>query len=108
MRYAVKLTVYSNVLSPFQGVRFNCQTILQAMQMGGRATVTGMLNNFVWIILGAFLMYYTNKNDGTRLVFAYVIAHGMSVPCTVIVLLKPMLQVWRLAKEEKAAEDFLG
>ena len=108
MRYAVKLTVNSNILSPFQGVRFNCQTILQAMQMGGRATVTGMLNNFVWIILGAFLMYYTNKHDGARLVFAYVIAHGMSVPCTVIVLLKPMLQVWRLAKEEAEAEVVEG
>ena len=105
MRYAVKLTVYSNVLSPLQGVRFNCQTILQSMQMGGRAMATGMLNNFVWIIIGAFAMYYAYPNDGAKLVFGYVVAHGMSVPCTVIVLFKPLLNVWRLAKEEAVIDE---
>ena len=39
MKYAVTLTVYMNILSPLQGVRYNCQTILQSMQMGGTAMI---------------------------------------------------------------------
>lgn len=69
--------------------------------MGGTAMITGMLNNFVWIIVGSFAMYYAYPTDGAKIVFGYVFAHGMAVPGTIIALFKPMLNVWRLAREEK-------
>ena len=102
--YASKMTLYTNALSPIQGIRFNCQTILQSMHMGGRATITGFLNNFVWILLFTVILYYTDKTDGARICWCYSISYALAIPVTVIILWKPLHAVWKLAKEEKDDE----
>ena len=99
--YGSKMTLYSNALAPIQGIRFNCQTILQSMHMGGRATLTGLLNNFVWILLFTVILYYTDKTDGARICWCYSISHALAIPATVIFLWKPLSTIWKLAKEEK-------
>ena len=72
------------------------------MQKGGLATVAGLLNNFVWIIVGAFVLYYTDngRRDATRLLYAYPLSHFMSFPCSMIFLWKPLREAWKLSKEE--------
>ena len=77
------------------------------MQKGGLATVTGLLNNFLWIIVGAFLLYFTDngRRDATRLLYAYPLSHFMSLPCSMIVLWKPLREAWRLSKEEDNAQE---
>ena len=102
--YGEKMTLYANGLAPLQGIRFNCQTILQSMHLGGRATLTGLLNNFVWIIVFTVVLYYTDKNDGSRICWCYALSHVMAIPATVIFLWKPLGRVWRLSKEEKEQE----
>ena len=79
--------------------------MLQAMQMGWRATLTGLLNNFVWIIVFTFALYYTDKNDGSRICWSYSISNVMSIPVSVIALWGPMRNMLKLMKETEGEEE---
>ena len=103
--YAEHMTFYSHALAPIQGIRYNCQAMLQAMQMGWRATLTGLLNNFVWIIVFTFALYYTDKKDGSRICWSYSISNVMSIPVSVIALWGPMRNMLKLMKETEGEEE---
>ena len=102
--YAEHMTLYAQALCPIQGIRYNSQAMLQAMQMGWRATITGLLNNFVWIIVFTFALYYTDKTDGSRICWSYSISNVMSIPVSIIVLWGPMKDLWKKMKEQEEDE----
>ena len=93
-----------NAAGPVAGFRFNCQAILQSMHRGGRAMSVSLINNFLTISALVFVLYYTNKTDGARMILCYPISYALAVPLGSLFLISPMRETWRLYKEEMQKE----
>lgn len=74
---------------------------VQSMQCGGRATTLVFINNFGILTVYAVLLYYTNKTDGSRIVWCYPIGFTIGIPLGVLLLWWPLSEIWKKAKEEK-------
>ena len=98
--YAERMTRIINSLAPISGFRMNFQSFCQAMQLGGRASILSFLNNFVSITLFTILLYYTDKHDGSRIIWCYPLSYVASVVFSVILLWSPLKKTFKLAKEE--------
>ena len=98
--YATDMIRAINAMAMITGIQFNVQTMLQSMQCGGRATVVVFLNNFGLITIAAIILYYTDKTNGSRIVWCYPIAFAMGIPISAVLLWKPLRDVWRKAKEQ--------
>ena len=102
--YATDMIRIINALSIFGGIQYNVQTMLQSMQCGGLATALVFINNFGILTICAFLLYYTDKTDGSRIVWCYPIGFTVGIPLGALLLWRPLREVWRKAKEEKENE----
>ena len=102
--YAENMIRIMNSLAFVGGVRFNVQTMLQSMQCGGRATIVSILNNFGLLTAIAFVFYYTDKTQVERLIWCYPVAFTAGIPISLLLLWKPLMDVWRKSKEETGEE----
>lgn len=107
LKYAEKMVAYNNALGPISGVKLNAQSMLQAIQMGPRATILSFINNFVTIVFLVLALYYSNPHDGARIIWCYPLSHLMSCFISLFFLWKPIKNIIRLSKEEDMEEDYI-
>lgn len=107
LKYAEKMVAYNNGLGPISGVKLNAQSMLQAIQMGPRATILSFINNFVTIVILVLVLYYTDPHDGARIIWCYPLSHLMSCFISIFFLWGPIKNIIRLSKEEDMEEDYI-
>lgn len=107
LKFAEKMVAYNNALGPISGVKLNAQSMLQAIQMGPRATILSFINNFVTIVILVLALYYSNPHDGARIIWCYPLSHLMSCFISIFFLWKPIKNIIRLSKEEDMEEDYI-
>ncbi|KAK8900295.1 hypothetical protein M9Y10_002618 [Tritrichomonas musculus] len=107
LKYAEKMVAYNNGLGPISGVKLNAQSMLQAIQMGPRATMLSFINNFVTIVILVLVLYYTDPHDGARIIWCYPLSHLMSCFISIFFLWGPIKNIFRLSKEEDMEEDYI-
>jgi Na+-driven multidrug efflux pump len=105
---AERMVSYTNAAAPLTGIKYNAQSMLQSMQMGGRATLLSFLNHFFLLLGYSFLLYYTNKNDGARIVWCYPASYLTAIVFSVAFLWAPLREIWRLKKEEPSESNSYG
>ncbi|OHS95282.1 MatE family protein [Tritrichomonas foetus] len=91
----------ANFEAPFAWCRYICQTILQALSCGMLATIYSVISSFVLNIAVYCLLYYTDKTNVPRMMYAYAISSSIAFVIGVLMLIKPIKEVYRKAKEEK-------
>ena len=107
LKYAEKMVAYNNALGPISGVKLNAQSMLQAIQMGPRASILSFINNFVTIVILVLVLYYSNKHDGARIIWCYPLSHLMSCFISIFFLWGPLRNIIRLSKENDMEEDYI-
>ena len=105
LKWAEKMVAYNNALGPIQGVKMISQSILQSLQLGGRASILSFINNFVIIILAAVVIYYTNKDHGERIVLSYPVSHLCACFISAIFLWGPLKKLYKEARENEGIND---
>lgn len=101
---------YSNALGFIICGRFCGVAYLQSLQLGILSTVLSIISHFLSIIGFAFLMYYTDKNDGVRIIWCYSLAHALGLVLSIIFLISPIKKLYKqmkLQKEEEMNKDDL-
>jgi Na+-driven multidrug efflux pump len=99
LEQAEKMVKWVNGAAPVTGFKFNAQAMLQSMQLGGKAMLLSFVNNFVLLLGFSLLLYYTDQNDGTRIVWCYPASHVVAILISLGFLWYPVRDVWRLHKE---------
>ena len=101
---------YSNALGFIIGGRFCGVAYLQSLLLGIQSMILSLISHFLSIIGFAFLLYYTNKNDGVRIIWCYSMAHDLGLVLSIFFLISPLKNMYKdmiLQKEEEMnKEDF--
>lgn len=98
---AVPMMKNCNTESPISWVRYIIQTLLQALSFGGSATVYSVLSYFVVNIGTYCLLYYTDKTNVPRMMYAYSISAAISIFIGAFFIIKPVRLIISKLKEEK-------
>ncbi|KAK8897916.1 hypothetical protein M9Y10_000148 [Tritrichomonas musculus] len=106
LKYAERMVAYNNAVGPLLGGKIVSQSILQSLQMGPRATVLSFINNFVFIILFNYVLYYTDKNDGARIIWCYPLSYVASCLLSPFFLWGPLKKIFKSMREEDAEFEF--
>lgn len=93
---------YSNALGFIICGRFCCVAYLQSFQLGIYSMILSLISHFLSIIGFAFLLYFTNKNDGVRIIWCYSMAHALGLVLGVCFLIWPIKKCYKLLKNEDA------
>ena len=91
----------ANIEAPVAWGRYICQSLLQALSCGLLASVYSIISSFVLNIAIFCLLYYTDKTNVPRMMYAYVISASISFVIGVLMLIKPLWGVYIKAKEKK-------
>jgi Na+-driven multidrug efflux pump len=102
---ATQMVRIINAVAPVAAIRLNAQAMLQSMQRGNRAILLSLFGNFALIVAISFLMYYTNKHDGPRIIWCYPISYACAIPLALLFLARPCWQMWKLMKEQKEEKE---
>ncbi|KAK8840256.1 hypothetical protein M9Y10_031201 [Tritrichomonas musculus] len=94
-----KMMKNANIEAPIAWVRFNIQTLLQALSFGGRATCYSFLSHFIVNIGTYCLLYYTDKTNVPRMMYAYALSAGISIFFGIFFVIKPIKFVYDKMKE---------
>jgi Na+-driven multidrug efflux pump len=97
---AERMVSFANAAAPLTGLKYNAQSMLQSMQLGGRATLLSFLNHFLLLLGYSFLLYYTDRNDGARIVWCYPASYLTAILFSAAFLWTPLKEVWRLKNEQ--------
>ena len=89
---------YSNALGFIIGGRFCGVAFLQSIQLGIRSAILSLVSHFLSIIGFAFLLYYTDKNDGVRIIWCYSMAHALGIILSIFCLIGPLKQMYKEMK----------
>jgi Na+-driven multidrug efflux pump len=81
--------------------RFLGVGMLQALQLGLVSTVVSIITQLVMILGFAFLLFYTDKSDGVRIMWSYGMSYGFGFLVVAGVLVRPLMRVWRSWKESE-------
>jgi len=106
--WGIEMIKSINGLAFIQVLKYNGQTIMQSLQLGLRATITSFFNNFIFITGFAFLLYFTDKTDGNRIIKAYPYSYVCAFILTFIMVIGPLKKVYRVSKgivEENIEEE---
>lgn len=95
---------YSNALGFIICGRFCGVAYLQSFQLGIYSMILSLISHFLSIIGFAFLLYYTNKNDGVRIIWCYSMAHALGLVLSIFFLIWPIKRCYNLMKAEDADE----
>lgn len=106
LKYAERMVAYNNAVGPLLGGKMIAQSILQSLQLGPRATILSFFNNFVFIILFNYVMYYSNKNDGARVIWCYPLSYAASCVLSPFFLFGPLRKIFVNMKENDCEAEF--
>lgn len=106
LKYAERMVAYNNAVGPLLGGKMIAQSVLQSLQMGPRATILSFFNNFAFIILFNYVLYYTNKNDGARIIWCYPLSYAASCVLSPFFLFGPLRKIFRAMREDDAEDEF--
>lgn len=106
LKYAERMVRYNNALGPIMSVKMVAQSMLQSLQRGPRATILSFFNNFMTIIIFNFVLYYTNKHDGARIIWCYPLAHAAACVISPFFLWGPLKNIYNLMKTEDAEAEY--
>ena len=70
--------------------------------------ILSLISHFLSIIAFAFLLYYTNKNDGVRIIWCYSMAHALGLVLSIFFLISPVKNIYhdmKLQDEEKKNKE---
>ncbi|OHS94163.1 MatE family protein [Tritrichomonas foetus] len=96
---------YSNALGFFAMGRFCGVAFLQSMQKGWMSTVLSLTSNFASIIGFAFLLYYTDKTNGVRIVWCYSLAHAFGFVMAILFMIAPIRKIVAGYKQQKIEDE---
>ncbi|OHT06000.1 hypothetical protein TRFO_26070 [Tritrichomonas foetus] len=96
---------YSNALGFIVGGRFCGVSFLQSLQKGLQSTLLSLTSHFLSIIVFAFVLYYTDKTDGVRIIWCYSLAHAFGLVLSIIFLFKPVLNMYKDYKLQLNEKD---
>ncbi|OHT01157.1 MatE family protein [Tritrichomonas foetus] len=99
LKWAGPMLKYGNALGFIMFFRINAQGCLQALQLGGQAMILTITSQLIAIIAFAFILYYTDKHNAIRLCWAYPLGYAFGLVMGILVLIKPLMKVYRLYKE---------
>jgi Na+-driven multidrug efflux pump len=99
--WAEKLLRNSNVLSVLCPVALVGQAVLQALQLGSRASIVSIGTQLLPLPLFSVILYYTNKSDPARLLYSYPLQQACGVLLAVPLAVGPIRDVIQKARVEK-------
>ncbi|KAH0789640.1 MatE family protein [Histomonas meleagridis] len=104
LRFSSIITI-CNGFAIFQVFRYNAQTFLQALQKGTQATVLSFINNFVTIVIFAFIFYYVPTDDQTRVLWAYPASYVTAFVISFIWIARSFYIIYKKSKESEGIND---
>ena len=93
---------YSNALGFIVGGRFCGVAYLQSMQRGIQSTILSLLSHFISIIAFSFILYYTDKTDGVRIIWCYSLSHAFGLIMSIFFLIEPLKNMYHKYKEQNS------
>lgn len=96
---AVPMMKNANTESPISWVRYVIQVMLQSLSFGGSATNYSVLLYFVVNIVTYCLLYYTDKTNIPRMMYAYSISAAISIFIGASFVIKPIRLIYLKIKE---------
>jgi Na+-driven multidrug efflux pump len=100
LKYAEPQVRNSNALAVLSPISLIIQALLQALQLGGRASLVTLVTRLSPIPVFSTVLYFTGKHDPGRLLYAYAIQHAISLLVALPMGLTPLLDVLKRAKLE--------
>ena len=99
--YAEQMVRNSNVVAFLSPVALIIQAVMQSLQRGVRASIISFGTQLFPLPVFSIVLYYTNKSDPGRLLYAYAIQQAIGVLVSVPLGIGPLLDVWKRAKKEQ-------
>ena len=96
---------YSNALGFIICGRFCGVSYLQSFQLGVYSMILSLISHFLSIIGFAFLLYYTDKNDGVRIIWCYSMAHALGLVLSILFLFGPVKKCYISMKQQEEEKD---
>lgn len=81
-------------------VRFNSQSILQALGLAFRASMMSIFAQFISVLAAMFLLYFTNKHDPERLTYCYALSYSFGLILGIILVGGPLYQSYKKSKQD--------
>ena len=103
--YATQFVRYSNIVAFVSPVALIFQALLQALQLGNRATIISIGTQLIPLPVFSAVLYFTDKHNPGRLFYAYPIQQALGVVISLPLAIKPLIDLIRKAKSEK---DFVN
>lgn len=104
LKYAEPMLFNGNALGFLCWFRIIAQGILQSMQMGFRAMILSLITQLFSIIAFAYLLYYTGKNDPSRIIWCYPMSYALGVILGLALIIPELRRVYILRNEQRARE----
>ncbi|EAY03031.1 hypothetical protein TVAG_143310 [Trichomonas vaginalis G3] len=98
LKFAREMLIFSNVCTFILFTRLTFQSILQAQQNGIRAMIISLVSNFAAIILFSYVLYLTNKQNASRLMYVYPISYAIGFILGIFMLIQPFKQLKLIAQ----------
>lgn len=98
--YSSRMLFISNSFGWIIFYRFMVTSILQTLQLGGRAMLMSFLSNFLLLIIFTYILYYTNKHDPVRIMWNYSITYGVGVVVGFPLVAGPFYKIIKLSREQ--------
>lgn len=114
LKMAAPMIRTANWEAPFAWVRFEAQTIMQALAYGKLSTTYSIIATFFTSIGAYCVLYYTDKANVVRMLWSFSIMSGVSCVLGISFLIYPIKNLYHKAKtfndekEEKEIESLDG
>ena len=103
--WAAPMLKRSNWEAPVAWVRNICQTTLQAMQMGRRATAYSFFATFVVYIANIIILYYINNHDFVNLMYVYPMTSIVSMIMAFFWMITPTRNMIKALRENSTLNN---
>ena len=100
LKWAGPMMRFRNALGFFAFGRFNCQSILQSLQKGGRATCLSFLAQLFAITGFSILMWATDKHNAIRLMWCYALTDSFGIVVGSIFCASSIYDVYKKSKTD--------
>ena len=101
LHYGEQMVRNSNVVAFLSPVALIIQAVMQSLQRGVRASIISFGTQLFPLPVFSIVLYYTDKSNPGRLLYAYAIQQAIGVLISVPLGIGPLLDVYRRAKKEQ-------
>lgn len=105
LEYAEQFVRNSNIVAFLAPVALIIQALLQALQLGNKATIISISTQLLPLPIFSAVMYFTDKHNPGKLLYAYPIQQALGLLISVPLGIKPFIAIWKKAKVEKEYVD---